>query len=57
MMKLQKKELYNIEGGSMTFNATYINAIYKLSELIFNIGREVGSSIRRVSSIKVCPLK
>jgi hypothetical protein len=57
MTKIEKDELMKIEGGSLTFNATYLNAIYKLSDLLFEIGRELGSSIRRVSSNKVCPLK
>ncbi len=56
MQKVCEREIENIYGGGMTFNATYLNAIYKISSLIFEIGKEVGSSIRRVSSDKVCPL-
>lgn len=57
MMKLESKELQKIEGGSVTFNATYLNALYKISSLLFDVGRELGSSIRRVSSKSLCPIK
>ena len=57
MEKLKKKELEEIEGGSITFNATYLNALYKITSLLFEVGRELGSSIRRVSSKSICPIK
>lgn len=57
MKKVDKEVLKNIEGGTVSFNATYLNAIYKISSLVFEIGKEVGSSIRRVSSDKICPVK
>lgn len=57
MEKLVENELMNIQGGSVTFNSTYLNAIYKLSSLLFDVGRELGSSIRRVASNSVCPIK
>ena len=57
MIKLEKEELKKIDGGALVFNATYLNALYKFSSLIFDVGKEVGSSIRRLSENKVCPLK
>ncbi len=57
MERVKEEELKNISGGGITFNATYLNAIYKISSLLFDIGRELGSSIRRISSNQVCSLK
>lgn len=51
-MRLNDRELKTIIGGSIT--ATFINAIVKGFELIIEIGRSLGSSIRRVASGKSC---
>ena len=53
-MKLTDKQLKAINGGSIS--ATLINAIVKGFELIIELGRSLGSSIRRVTSGKSCSL-
>lgn len=57
MNKVEKCELQMIEGGAVTFNASYLTALYKVSSLLFEVGKELGSSIRRISSNSLCPLK
>ncbi len=57
MRKMTTEELRKVEGGSITFNATYLNAIYKISSLLFEIGKELGSSIRRFATGSTCPVK
>lgn len=57
MRKMTTEELRKVEGGSITFNATYLNAIYKISSLLFEVGKELGSSIRRFATGSTCPVK
>lgn len=57
MKKINKEELQAIEGGTVSFNASYLTALYKFSTLLFEVGKELGSSIRRISTNSVCPLK
>ncbi len=52
-MKLDKKELQEIVGGA---SATYINAIVRGVNAILDIGRSLGSVIRRITSGNLCPL-
>ena len=51
-MKLERHELINVSGGGLT--ATYINATSRAINTILDLGRTVGSSIRRVVSRKWC---
>lgn len=53
-MELTNKEMYNVNGGAIT--SAFINAINKLIGTIFDIGRSTGSSIRRISKGKNCPV-
>lgn len=53
MRKLENQELIKINGG---IAATTINYISKLITTIFDIGRALGSSIRRIESDTICPL-
>ena len=50
------KNLDIIVGGS-TISGSVINAFANIIELIIDIGRGLGSSIRRIGEDKVCPLK
>ncbi len=50
------KNLDEIVGGT-TLSGSIINAFTNILDLIINIGRGLGSSIRRISENKVCPLK
>lgn len=51
-MKLDRKELLNIKGGAAS--ATLINAIVKGISLLMELGKTLGSTIRRVSANKTC---
>ena len=53
MKALSKEELICINGG---IAATTINYISKLITTIFDIGRALGSAIRRIESNDICPL-
>ena len=56
-MKLGNKELKNIKGGK-TFSATLLNAIVRGITSFMDIGRYLGSSIRRATSPNgKCPIK
>ena len=51
-MKLDNKELININGGGIT--ASYINAAARAFNTVLNFGRTVGSSIRRIIGRSYC---
>lgn len=51
-MVLNHAELYEIKGGA--FNASAFNAVARLINTIFDLGRSVGSSIRRLFSRNYC---
>ncbi len=49
MKKLSKKEELKVKGGNITYSATFINAVCRIIDIIFSIGQNVGSSIRKTS--------
>ncbi len=53
-MKLEEIELRNLYGGAIT--GTLINSITKGVNTFLNLGRAVGSSIRRLVDGSLCPL-
>lgn len=53
-MNLTKTELCNIVGGAVT--ASFLNAIARGINVILDLGRSVGSAIRRIGNGTVCPL-
>ena len=56
MKELNNKELMNIEGGANWFSASFINATARAIETIMNVGRSLGSAIRRAVSGSVCSI-
>ena len=54
MKELNKKELLNVEGGSIS--GTVINSITRGINTLLDMGRSLGSAIRRIGSGNVCPL-
>ncbi len=54
-MELKKEELLNIEGG-INLSGTLISAFTKIITTILDVGRSLGSALRRISSGMVCPL-
>lgn len=55
MEKMEKDELYNMEGGT-SVSGTLINAFTNVIEFLFNMGQHLGSAIRRISSDKMCQI-
>lgn len=52
MKLLKKEELLEIKGG--TISATYINAIVKGIDVILELGRSLGTAIRKWSTGNIC---
>ena len=52
---MEKNELLQIVGG-VSITGTLLSSIYKVGNLIFEIGRSLGSAIRRVSSGSMCSI-
>lgn len=53
MKKLNKKELASVSGGGLT--GTFINSLSKGITVILDLGRTLGSGIRRITSGNMCP--
>lgn len=53
-MLLSDKELLEVVGGSIT--STFINSISKGITTIVDLGRSLGSAIRRIVSGSICPI-
>ena len=54
-MQLNEIELRNIVGGNTTISSAFINSISKAIESILELGRSLGSAVRRITSSNVCP--
>lgn len=54
-MELKKCELVQIYGGA-NISGTLINSIVRGIEAILDLGRSLGSSIRRIGSNNICSL-
>lgn len=55
MQKLTNEELCNINGGGIS--GAFLNYATKAFDLIYNLGRALGSSIRRIGTNGLCPVK
>lgn len=55
MRELNKQELLNISGGA-TWSASLLNAISRAVTTLLDLGRSLGTAIRRGVSGKVCPV-
>ena len=53
-MELKELEMEQINGGAIT--SQFINAITKAVNAIYDLGKETGSTIRRLVSGKYCPV-
>lgn len=49
---LSNEELMSVKGGSLT--SQFLNAVTRAVETVLDLGRTVGSSIRRIFSGKLC---
>ncbi|MGE5456200.1 MAG: hypothetical protein ACM3O4_03760 [Ignavibacteriales bacterium] len=53
-MTLKKEELLLIEGG-VSVSGTFINSLVRGINSILDLGRSVGTAIRRIGGNKLCP--
>ena len=53
-MKLTKNEMMNLYGGAIS--GTLINAVVRGINAILELGRSIGTAIRRVSGNNICQL-
>ncbi len=56
MIKLNNNELVLINGG-FSFTGTIINAFVSAGKFIYELGRGLGSSIRRINSKNLCTVR
>lgn len=54
IMKLNNIEMQSINGGG--FTSSMLNAISKAVTTVYNLGKNFGSSIRRLAYGKYCPI-
>lgn len=54
MSELKECELYQINGGSVNWSGTFINAITTAGKFIYGVGQALGSSIRRIAGGSYC---
>ncbi len=55
MNKLEKQQLLEIRGG-ISLSGSLLNYIIKGFNTILELGRNLGSSIRRIQNGSICPL-
>ncbi|MBQ9071664.1 MAG: hypothetical protein IJY25_00705 [Bacilli bacterium] len=56
MRELSNKELLSIDGGANWFTAAFFNAASRALSTIVDIGRSLGSSIRRMINGSYCSI-
>lgn len=54
---VEDRELDGICGGGNTISGTFVNAITGVIRILYDAGKAVGSSIRRIQEGELCPLK
>ena len=55
MKELNNKELLSIEGG-INITGSFINSIVRGVDIVLDLGRSVGTAIRRYQDNSICPL-
>jgi len=55
MKRLKNEEMMQITGG-INWNGTIINALAKAVNTLLELGRALGSSIRRIAGGNYCPI-
>lgn len=53
--QLKNNEMEEIVGGAIT--SSFINAITKAVTMVYELGKQTGSAIRRLTSGKYCPIR
>ena len=57
MRKLNVEETKRVLGGNFTYTAAFIGAFAKVVDLLFQIGENLGSAIRRNTDSGICPME
>lgn len=52
---LEKEELLKVIGG-INITGAFINSIYRGINSVLELGRSLGSAIRRITGGKMCPI-
>ena len=55
MITIEKTELFTISGGA-SITGTLINSLTRAITTILELGRSLGTAIRRVSGNNICPI-
>lgn len=53
-MKLKKEQLQNIRGG-INITGTMVSSFVRILDIFLDVGRSLGSAIRRVKDQNACP--
>lgn len=56
MVKSNREALVKVTGGSSSISGPIINAFTGLVKVLFDAGKSMGSSIRRIVDDEICPL-
>ena len=56
MQKINKNEMKQISGGALSLNGTIINSLIRYINVFFEIGKALGSAIRRNKAGTICPV-
>lgn len=55
MIELKDKELMDIKGGTNYLTSAFIGSLVKAGDMLIELGRSLGTAIRRIFSGNVCP--
>lgn len=56
MRNLDKSEMIQINGGS-TISSAFVSSLTRAGTILLEIGRSLGSAIRRMYEGNICPLE
>lgn len=56
MVELSKQEMLNVSGGANWFSASFLNALSRAVTTLMDLGKSLGTSIRRTINGTVCPV-
>ena len=54
MIELKKEELLSVSGGANWITASFLNSVSRAITTLVDLGRSLGTSLRRSISGKVC---
>ncbi len=57
MRELNQEELVQTRGGVSITSSSLINSFANAVKVLLDLGRSLGSSIRRIESDQICPIK